>query len=69
MNTLINESIDFYAKLLKVPTFRNYEEIVRQLDKKAGYGDFLLEVIKKMSMTPDRLPPGIELLKLLNFLI
>ena len=46
MNTLINESIDFYAKLLKVPTFRNYEEIVRQLDKKAGYGDFLLEVMK-----------------------
>ena len=46
MNTLINESIDFYAKLLKVPTFRNYEEIVRQLDKKASYGDFLLEVMK-----------------------
>ena len=46
MNTLINESIDLYAKLLKVPTFRNYEEIVRQLDKKAGYGDFLLEVMK-----------------------
>lgn len=37
MNTLTNETIDFYAKLLKVPTFRNYEEIVRQLDKKAGY--------------------------------
>jgi len=46
MNTLINESIDFYAKLLKIPTFKNYEEIVRQLDKKAGYGDFLLEVMK-----------------------
>lgn len=60
MNTLINESIDFYAKLLKIPTFKNYEEIVRQLDKKAGYGDFLLEVMK-MSMTPDRPLPEIEL--------
>ena len=46
MDTLQKETIDFYAKLLKLPTFRNYAEIARQLDGKSGYGDFLIEMMK-----------------------
>lgn len=46
MNTLQNDTIELYAKLIKVPTFKNYEEIVRSLDEKAGYADFLIALMK-----------------------
>ena len=46
---IINESISLYSKQLKLPTFINYEDIIRQLDKDKSYADFLLELLKTES--------------------
>lgn len=46
---IINESISLYSKQLKLPTFLNYEDIIRQLDKDKSYADFLLELLKTES--------------------
>lgn len=47
MNEITQQTIDMYAKLLKVPTFKQYEGVVRQLGTDAGYGDFLAELMKQ----------------------
>lgn len=47
MDGLAKQTIELYAKLLRVPTFKQYEDIVRQLNKDAGYADFLAEVMKQ----------------------
>ncbi|MBM7615153.1 IS21-like element helper ATPase IstB [Alkaliphilus hydrothermalis] len=36
-----------YSKQLKLPTFCDYENIIRQLDTRKGYEDFLLELLKQ----------------------
>jgi DNA replication protein DnaC len=46
---IINESISLYSKQLKLPTFLNYEDVIRQLDKDKGYADFLLELLRTES--------------------
>lgn len=46
---LTYESISLYTKQLKLPTFNNYEDIIRQLDKDKSYADFLLELLKTES--------------------
>ncbi len=46
MNSLIAQSIELYAKHLRTPTFNQYEEVIRQLDKDQGYEDFLLALMK-----------------------
>lgn len=46
---IINESISLYSKQLKLPTFLNYEDVIRQLDKDKSYADFLLELLKTES--------------------
>lgn len=46
---IINESISLYSKQLKLPTFLNYQDIIRQLDKDKSYADFLLELLKTES--------------------
>ncbi|MFI3209407.1 MAG: IS21-like element helper ATPase IstB [Eubacteriales bacterium] len=43
------EAISLYTKQLKLPTFNNYEDIIRQLDKDKSYADFLLELLKAES--------------------
>lgn len=45
----ISEQIKLYAKHLKVPTFAEYEEILRQTNPKAGFGDLLLNLMKAES--------------------
>ena len=40
------EAIRFYAKQLRLPTFANYEQVMRQLDPGDGYEHFLLELMK-----------------------
>ncbi len=40
------ETIALYSKQLKLPTFNNYDDIIRQLDKDKSYADFLFELIK-----------------------
>ena len=45
-----SETIALYSKQLKLPTFNNYEDIIRQLDKDKSYADFLLELLKAESL-------------------
>ena len=47
MSNITKQNIDMYAKQLKLPTFRNYEEVVRQMDGSSGYGEFLLELMRR----------------------
>lgn len=46
MDGLTKQTIELYAKLLRVPAFKQYEDVMRQLDKDAGYADFLAEIMK-----------------------
>ncbi len=47
MDEMLLQTIEMYAKLLRVPTFKYYEEVVSRLDKDAGYGTFLVELMKQ----------------------
>lgn len=40
------QSIEMYSKHLKTPTFNQYKDVIRQLDKDQGYEDFLLNLLK-----------------------
>ena len=42
----MKESIKLYAKQLRLPTFTNYENVVRQLSPDDGYDKFLCELMK-----------------------
>lgn len=44
------EVIALYCKQLKLPTFINYEDVIRQLDKDKSYADFLLQLLKSESL-------------------
>jgi DNA replication protein DnaC len=43
------QSISLYCKQLKIPTFCDYEDIIRQMDSGMGYEDFLLEILRTES--------------------
>ena len=43
MNSVQKETIKLYARQLKVPTFNNYEKVIRQLSADDGYEQFLIE--------------------------
>ena len=47
MNSIQKEKIKFYAKQLRVPTFNNYEKIIRQLSVDDSYEQFLIELMKQ----------------------
>ena len=47
MNSIQKETIKFYAKQLRVPTFNNYEKIIRQLSVDDSYEQFLIELMKQ----------------------
>ncbi len=40
------EVIKLYAKQLRLPTFANYENIVRQMDSNGGYDNFIVQMMK-----------------------
>lgn len=42
----VNEQIRLFAKQLRVPTFTQYEDILRQADPKMGFSELLLELMK-----------------------
>lgn len=46
MDELKQQTIGFYSKLLKLPTFKHCNEIIQHLDDDAGYADFLIELMK-----------------------
>lgn len=43
---VVNEQIRLYAKQLKIPTFAEYEEVIRQADPSLGLSGLLLELMK-----------------------
>lgn len=43
---LVDGQIRLYAKQLKIPTFANYEQILRQADPSLGLSAPLLELMK-----------------------
>lgn len=47
MNSVQKETIKLYARQLKVPTFNNYEKVIRQLSADDGYEQFLIELMKQ----------------------
>ncbi len=47
MTTLKREKIKMYARQLKLPSFNNYNEVIRRLSSEASYEDFLIEVMKE----------------------
>ena len=44
--TVLHEQIRLCARLLRLPTFAEYEQILRQAEPSAGFGDLLLELMK-----------------------
>lgn len=46
MNELQIQTIELYAKQLRIPMFNNYQNIIRQLNKEEGYEDFLIRLMK-----------------------
>ena len=46
MNELNRQLISMYAKQLRVPTFNQYEEVIRQLDGDKGFDDFLVSLMR-----------------------
>lgn len=42
----LEQSIEMYSKYLKTPSFNQYKDVIRQLDKSQGYEDFLLNLLK-----------------------
>ena len=42
----VDELIRLYAKQLKIPSFAEYQEVLRQADPSAGFADLLLELMK-----------------------
>jgi len=40
------QSIEMYCKHLKTPTFNQYKDVIKQLDKSQGYEDFLLNLLR-----------------------
>ena len=47
MNSVQKEMIRLYAKQLRLPTFNNYEKVIRQLSADDGYAQFLIELMKQ----------------------
>lgn len=43
----INEQISLYAKQLRLPTFTEYDDVIRQADPDLGYGGFLVEMMRR----------------------
>ena len=41
-----DELIRLYAKQLKIPSFTEYQEVLRQADPSSGFADLLLELMK-----------------------
>ena len=47
----VDEQIRFYAKQLKIPSFAEHKEVLRQADPSAGFSDLLLELMKSETVS------------------
>ena len=54
MNSIQKETIKFYAKQVRVPTFNNYEKIIRQLSVNDSYEQFLKQELAERSVTDQK---------------
>ena len=45
MNSVQKEMIRLYAKQLRLPTFNNYEKVIRKLSDDDGYEQFMIELM------------------------
>lgn len=48
---VVDEQIRLYAKQLKIPSFSEYDEVLRQADTSAGFGELLLELMKTETLS------------------
>ena len=46
MNELNRQLISMYAKQLRVPTFNQYEEVIRQMNQDKGFDDSLVSLMR-----------------------
>ena len=47
MNELNKQTIELYAKQLRVPSFNRYADVIKQLNTEQGYDDFLVALMKQ----------------------
>ena len=47
INEVNKQTIELYAKQLRVPSFNRYPDIIKQLNKNQGYDDFLVALMKQ----------------------
>lgn len=47
MNELNKQTIELYAKQLRVPTFNRYTDVLKQLNSDQAYDDFLIALMKQ----------------------
>lgn len=47
MNELNKQTIELYAKQLRLPTFNRYDDILKQLNNDTSYDDFLVALMKQ----------------------
>ena len=52
MNELNRQMISMYARQLRVPTFNQYEEVIRQLDCNNNFDDFLVSLMRAELESP-----------------
>lgn len=58
MTSINKEKIKLYAKQLRLPSFNEYDEVIRQLSGDASYEEFLIEIMSKELM--ERSSSGIQ---------
>ena len=46
MDELKQQTIEFYSKLLKLPTFKHCNDIIQHLNDDSSYADFLIKLMK-----------------------
>ena len=65
LNTIL-EQVKIYAKILKIPTFALYPDVLKQIGQTADFGEVLLELMKRESEKRHE-NQNIKLLKQANF--
>jgi DNA replication protein DnaC len=47
MNEINKQTVELYAKQLRVPSFNRYPDVIKHLNKDQGYDDFLVALMKQ----------------------
>jgi len=46
MSNITSQTIELYAKQLRLPTFNHYIDVIRQIGNNKSYEDFLISLMK-----------------------